>query len=115
MLDIGHLRARLGYRDVVPAREAVAQTARWLAANPLAAGAPEEHVLTDPFDYGAEDQLIDAWHKAMAGLPAIRSNWPMAIICSPTVSTSATRSWWSTSTKRLTSRSVRVGIAAKNR
>ena len=44
-----------------------------------------------------------------------RSNWPIAIIRSATVRTSATRSWWSTSTNRLTSRSLSVGIAAKNR
>jgi nucleoside-diphosphate-sugar epimerase len=71
VLDIHHLRDRLGYRDVVPARAAVALTARWLAANPLTAGAPEEHVLTDPFDYAAEDHLIDAWQAALAGMPAL--------------------------------------------
>jgi hypothetical protein len=32
----------------------------------------EERVLTDPFDYEAEDQLIDAWLKARASMPAVR-------------------------------------------
>ena len=32
-------------------------------------GAPEEFVLTDPFDYEAEDRLIDAWQAAVAALP----------------------------------------------
>ncbi len=71
VLDTSLLRQRLGYRDVVPARQAVALTARWLAEHPIAPGAPEEHVLTDPFDYEAEDRLIDAWRAALAAMPAV--------------------------------------------
>ena len=71
VLDTSLLRTRLGYRDLVPAREAVARTARWLAANPIAPGAPEEFVLTDPFDYEAEDRLIDAWQAALAAMPSV--------------------------------------------
>ena len=71
VLDTSLLRSRLGYSDLVPAREAVGRTARWLAANPIAPGAPEEFVLTDPFDYEAEDRLIDAWHAAVAALPSV--------------------------------------------
>ena len=29
-------------------------------------------VLTDPFDYAAEDQLIDAWQAALDGMPDVR-------------------------------------------
>jgi nucleoside-diphosphate-sugar epimerase len=68
VLDLTRLKSILGYRDVVPAREAVARTARWLAANPLQPGAQEEIVLTDPFDYAAEDQLIAAWEAARASI-----------------------------------------------
>ena len=71
VMDTSKLRGRLGYRDVVPAREAVARTARWLAANPISPGAPEEFVLTDPFDYEAEDRLIDAWQAALAAMPTV--------------------------------------------
>src|SRR6516164_5739942 len=53
VLDLSRVRADLGYRDLVPARDAVARTARWLAAHPLV-GTTEEHTLTDPFDYDAE-------------------------------------------------------------
>ncbi len=69
VLDLSSLRARLGYRDRTPAREAVALTARWLAEHPPAPGGPEETVLTDPFDYTAEDQLMDAWAAALRTLP----------------------------------------------
>lgn len=71
VLDLTSLRHDLGYRDLVPARQAVPETARWLAEHPIAPGAPEEHVLTDPFDYAAEDTLIDAWSSLQAAMPAV--------------------------------------------
>jgi hypothetical protein len=64
VLDLTRVRTVLGYRDVMPAREAVGFTARWLAEHPPAQGEMEEQVLTDPFDYAAEDRLIDAWSHA---------------------------------------------------
>jgi nucleoside-diphosphate-sugar epimerase len=64
VLDLTRLHHRLGHRDAVSAREAVPRTARWLADHPPAPGGPEELVLTDPFDYGAEDALIDSWLAA---------------------------------------------------
>lgn len=71
VLDTTRLRTVLGYRDVVDARTAVGDTARWLAAHPIAPGAMEERVLTDPFDYSAEDRLMDAWAAARASMPTI--------------------------------------------
>jgi len=68
VLDLTRVRAELGYHDVVPAREAVARTARWLAEHPLV-GSVEEHTLTDPFDYAAEDRLVDAWLAVRARVP----------------------------------------------
>jgi nucleoside-diphosphate-sugar epimerase len=54
----------LGYRDVLPAPEAIARTARWYAENP--ADADLEQRLGDPFDYAWEDRMIDAAGAAMA-------------------------------------------------
>jgi len=68
VLDLTKVRTRLGYRDVLPARDAVADTARWLAEHPHQPGGTEEMVLTDPFDYAAEDRLIDAWLAARASV-----------------------------------------------
>ena len=56
---------------LVPARVAIGATALWLVDNPCAPGGQEEMVLTDPFDYAAEDRLIDAWLTATAA-PARR-------------------------------------------
>ena len=68
VLDITRVRHDLGYRDVVPARTALASTARWLAEHPCEPGGMEETVLTDPFDYEAEDALIAAWRGALGGM-----------------------------------------------
>jgi hypothetical protein len=68
VLDLTHVRTVLGYRDVVPARDAIAATARWLADHPCEPAGQEEMVLTDPFDYRAEDELIDAWHRALSSV-----------------------------------------------
>jgi len=70
VLDLTRVRTQLGYRDVVPAREAVGITARWLAEHRPETGGMEEKVLTDPFDYGAEDALMDGWARALATLAA---------------------------------------------
>ena len=40
VLDLSRLRIELGYRDVTPARTAVAETARWLADHPPAPSRP---------------------------------------------------------------------------
>jgi hypothetical protein len=64
VLDLGRVRRELGYADLVPAREALALTARWLADHPPEPGGMEESVLTDTFDYAAEDRLVDAWLAA---------------------------------------------------
>lgn len=66
VLDLTRVRQLLGYRDVVPARDALARTARWLAEHRPEPGGTEEQVLTDPFDYDAEDRLVDAWCAARA-------------------------------------------------
>ena len=68
VLDLTRVRTDLGYHDRVPAREALARTARWLVAHPIH-GSTEELTLTDPFDYAAEDRLIDAWTAARATVP----------------------------------------------
>ena len=68
VLDLTRLHDQLGHRDVVPARQAVRRTARWLMENPPDRGGIEEQVLTDPFDYEAEDALMDSWLAARAAV-----------------------------------------------
>ena len=63
-LSVDAIRHDLGYRDVVPAVEALAETARYLRDNPVERGSITEQRLQDPFDYAAEDELIDSYRAA---------------------------------------------------
>lgn len=73
--DVAALRIDVGYRDLVDPREAVAETARWLAANPLEPGGRAERILQDPFDYVWEDRLIEAWTTAQALLEPVVADY----------------------------------------
>ena len=61
----------LGYRDVISAAQGLADTAQWLLANQPERGGPIERALQDPFDYAAEDDLLDAWDRALDGLRVV--------------------------------------------
>ena len=69
VLDVSKLERDLGYRDLVPPREALVRAARWLVDNPLSEG--QQSLLQDPFDYAAEDALIDGWKRALASMPRV--------------------------------------------
>jgi len=69
VVDTAKLRDLLGYRDVVPARQAVRLATQWLVANPPELGGYEEGALQDPFDYEAEDRLVAWWKNATANPP----------------------------------------------
>jgi nucleoside-diphosphate-sugar epimerase len=71
VLDLSRIRTELGYRDIVPAREAIPATARWLVDHPPERGGPIEAAIGDPFDYAAEDALINAWIAARSALPQV--------------------------------------------
>jgi hypothetical protein len=71
VLDLSKLRSQLGYRDVVPPEEALRRTARWLREHPLPPGGEAETILQDPFDYAAEDRLVEAWRKGMELMRAV--------------------------------------------
>ncbi|MCP5039923.1 MAG: NAD-dependent epimerase/dehydratase family protein [bacterium] len=69
VVDTTKMQRDFGYRDLVPPREAVVRTANWLVANPLSED--QQRLLQDPFDYAAEDALIDGFKKAIAGMPEV--------------------------------------------
>jgi nucleoside-diphosphate-sugar epimerase len=64
----------LGYHDVVPCEEGLAQTAQWLAGNRPEPDGSIERALQDPFDYAGEDALLDAWDAARGVLEAAADN-----------------------------------------
>lgn len=67
-LGVDAIRFDLGYRDVVSTVDALAATARHLRDHPIRRGSKTEQRLQDPFDYAAEDALIDAYRAATAAL-----------------------------------------------
>ncbi|HEY3736962.1 MAG TPA: NAD-dependent epimerase/dehydratase family protein [Jatrophihabitans sp.] len=71
MVDTSKLRTLLGYTDVVPARQAIRLATQWLMANPPELGGYEEFALQDPFDYRAEDVLVQWWKSATAAPPEL--------------------------------------------
>lgn len=71
--DLRKIQDELGYRDVVPQKEALERTVDWLVEHPL--DAERERQLGDPFDYEREDQIIAAWKRLRANFPAI--NYPL--------------------------------------
>jgi nucleoside-diphosphate-sugar epimerase len=68
MVSLAKIESELGYRDVVAPREGLARTARWLVENRPEPGGVEEMVLEDPFDYAAEDVLIERYRRAIANI-----------------------------------------------
>jgi len=66
-MGVDTIRFELGYRDVTPAVEALGITARYLRDHPVARGSIKEQRLQDPFDYEAEDALIQTYRSATAG------------------------------------------------
>lgn len=63
VLDISKVKAELGYRDVVPIEKAVEISARYYLEHRPELGGETEQQLRDPFDYAAEDQLIDRYYE----------------------------------------------------
>jgi nucleoside-diphosphate-sugar epimerase len=71
VLDLSKIRTQLGYTDVVAPEHGLALTARWLREHPLEKGGAAEKILQDPFDYGAEDELIAAWKSLCDKMPTV--------------------------------------------
>lgn len=67
-MGVDAIRSELGYRDVTPVINALGETARYLRDNPIERGSVTEQRLQDPFDYQAEDALIEAYRKAAGDL-----------------------------------------------
>ena len=70
------IREELGYRDPVPADEALATTIDWLVANPPEPGGEIERQVGDPFAYEREDELVERWRAARGALGAVESPLP---------------------------------------
>lgn len=68
LLDTSKIRNQLGYRDVVPAADALARTTHWYVKHAPEPGGELEQRLGDAFDYRAEDKLITRYQSMMKAL-----------------------------------------------
>ncbi len=72
LADTSMIKADLGYRDVVPAVEAITRTVRWYRDNPLEYGGEYEQRRRDVFDYEGEDRLIEAYRAYEQAVSAVK-------------------------------------------
>lgn len=70
------IRSELGYEDPIPADEAYGCYVDWLVANPLERGGELERQVGDPFDYAAEDELVERWNGARAVMGEVEPPLP---------------------------------------
>jgi len=64
VMDLFKIKTQLGYRDVIPAVDAIAKTSHWYVEHRPEPGGDIEQRLQDPFDYAAEDKLIAIMREA---------------------------------------------------
>ena len=55
----------------MPIEEALPQVVRWYVEHPPERGGVLEKALNDPFDYAAEDHLVDVYRSCLEQLQAI--------------------------------------------
>jgi nucleoside-diphosphate-sugar epimerase len=75
LLSTARLIGELGYADVVPTVDAIALTARHLADHPIERGSKTEMRLQDPFDYEAEDRLIETWRRVIGPAATVAADY----------------------------------------
>ena len=63
VMDIAKIQQQLGYHDIVPAEQGLGLTVKWLEENRPEPGGQIEKNLGDPFDYAAEDELIQRFSR----------------------------------------------------
>ena len=65
LIDLTRIKTELGYRDLIPALEAIPQTVRWYLDNPPSgADKPDPH-RGYPFNYDAEDELVGVARESL--------------------------------------------------
>jgi len=78
IMDIAKIQQQLGYQDIVPTEQGLELTVRWLEENRLEPGGEIDKNMGDPFDYSAEDELIQrcsgVWEK-LAEMPTSKHGW----------------------------------------
>ncbi len=72
VVDTSRIRRELGYSDRVPPLDALRATIRWQVEHLPAQHERIKKVLQDPFDYAAEDRLVELHRRFVADCAAVR-------------------------------------------
>ena len=72
----GWIREHLGFADALSTEDGLERSVRWLIGHRLEPGGEEEQKIGDPFDYAAEDALLERWASARSGLGPIEPQLP---------------------------------------
>ena len=72
MVDASLIRNELGYRDLVDPEVALRSTIRWQIEHLAPDAAAAEHLLEDPFDYAAEDRLVELQRRLVTEAAAVQ-------------------------------------------
>jgi nucleoside-diphosphate-sugar epimerase len=73
VMDISKIKAELGYKDVVPAEEAIQRTVNWYLNTPPPRSGELEQRLGDPFDYTTEERVIKVYKETVSRLGELAS------------------------------------------
>jgi hypothetical protein len=68
VMDLTRIKDHLGYRDLVSPEEGMKKTVQWYVEHPLGPGTDLEKLLGDPFNYEAEDRLIEVYRTEAEAL-----------------------------------------------
>ena len=71
LMDLARIRTELGYKDLVPALEAIPLTVRWYLDNPPDGGAEPDHHRGYPYNYDAEDELVSLASEALRRMATV--------------------------------------------
>jgi len=71
IVDATRIRTELGYADVVRPEDGLRRTIRWQVDNLARDPSAVERILEDPFDYAAEDQLVELHRRFVADCAAV--------------------------------------------
>ena len=71
VVDAGLIRAELGYRDLVDPLEGLRRTIRWQVEHLANDSAAVDQMVEDPYDYVAEDRLVELQRRFMGEAAAV--------------------------------------------
>jgi nucleoside-diphosphate-sugar epimerase len=71
LVDTSKIRDQLGYRDAFDPEQALRETIRWQRDHLYGKSESVEKILQDPFDYPAEDEMVERYREFLSACRAV--------------------------------------------